>query len=343
MKPGLLKPIKPPDPPFQMTAIDYVGPFPRTPSENRYVLVITGMFTRWVTALALPIDYDSINCVFDHRRPAEITTNAIARSIDVAEQSQTEATDPDRNRTTGTEPFNIHQDMSTEVANNVIVEPQHKQTVSSGTTNTVEQQPVIQTEQQDLSNAHSLADTQPVVSKPPTPEKTYQKHKLDRNASLTSSTSKQSLKSTKTSTTAADNDDILQWCSQQMTSSNDRRNKSLTANGSSEQSQPIPAKLKGLKKQHRVIISDAKAADQCIKKLEKEQLLVFGQYLVKYQDEKETNTQGVIKLLPEHTDNGEYHDEQAFQAILNPYEIVSSKYEETVKKIVLPPNHGLSL
>ncbi|CAF1364926.1 unnamed protein product [Didymodactylos carnosus] len=109
MKPGLLKPIKPPDPPFQLIAIDYVGPLPRTPSENRYVLVNTGS-----PELHSAVDYDSINCVFDHRRPAEITTNAIARSIDVAEQSQTEATDPDRNRTTGTEPFNIHQDMSTE-------------------------------------------------------------------------------------------------------------------------------------------------------------------------------------------------------------------------------------
>ncbi|CAF1573552.1 unnamed protein product [Didymodactylos carnosus] len=53
-KPGLLHPITSPDGPFQMIAIDYVGPLPRTPSENRYVFPITDMFTRWVTAVALP-------------------------------------------------------------------------------------------------------------------------------------------------------------------------------------------------------------------------------------------------------------------------------------------------
>ncbi|CAF1500117.1 unnamed protein product, partial [Didymodactylos carnosus] len=53
-KPGLLHPITSPDGPFQMIAIDYVGPLPRTPSENRYVFAITDMFTRWVTAVALP-------------------------------------------------------------------------------------------------------------------------------------------------------------------------------------------------------------------------------------------------------------------------------------------------
>ncbi|CAF1157557.1 unnamed protein product [Didymodactylos carnosus] len=53
-KPGLLHPITSLDGPFQMIAIDYVGPLPRTPSENRYVFAITDMFTRWVTAVALP-------------------------------------------------------------------------------------------------------------------------------------------------------------------------------------------------------------------------------------------------------------------------------------------------
>ncbi|CAF1451460.1 unnamed protein product, partial [Didymodactylos carnosus] len=40
--------------PFQIIAIDFVGPLNRTPSENRYVLAITDLFTRWVTAVALP-------------------------------------------------------------------------------------------------------------------------------------------------------------------------------------------------------------------------------------------------------------------------------------------------
>jgi hypothetical protein len=53
-KTGLLHPITSTDGPFQMIAIDYVGPLPRTPSENRYVFAITDMFTRWVTAVALP-------------------------------------------------------------------------------------------------------------------------------------------------------------------------------------------------------------------------------------------------------------------------------------------------
>ncbi|CAF4594969.1 unnamed protein product, partial [Didymodactylos carnosus] len=35
-------------------AIDYVGPLNRSPSENRYVLAITDLSTRWVTAVALP-------------------------------------------------------------------------------------------------------------------------------------------------------------------------------------------------------------------------------------------------------------------------------------------------
>ncbi|CAF1569678.1 unnamed protein product [Didymodactylos carnosus] len=43
-KPGYLKPISPPEEPFQIIAIDYVGPLNRSPSENRYVLAITDLF-----------------------------------------------------------------------------------------------------------------------------------------------------------------------------------------------------------------------------------------------------------------------------------------------------------
>ncbi|CAF4427715.1 unnamed protein product, partial [Didymodactylos carnosus] len=53
-KTGYLKPISPPDGPFQIIAIEYVGPLNRSPSENRYVLAITDLFTRRVTVVALP-------------------------------------------------------------------------------------------------------------------------------------------------------------------------------------------------------------------------------------------------------------------------------------------------
>ncbi|CAF4415390.1 unnamed protein product [Didymodactylos carnosus] len=50
-KPGCIgmKSVSPPDGPFQIIAIDYVGPLNRSPSENRYVLAITDLLTRWVT------------------------------------------------------------------------------------------------------------------------------------------------------------------------------------------------------------------------------------------------------------------------------------------------------
>ena len=51
--PGLLHPIKPPDGPFQLTGIDYTGPFPVTPQGNKYVLTITDYFTKWVIAVPL--------------------------------------------------------------------------------------------------------------------------------------------------------------------------------------------------------------------------------------------------------------------------------------------------
>ena len=53
-KPGRLRSVPPPDGPFQAIGIDYCGPLPRTPSENRYVLVITDYFTRHVVAISLP-------------------------------------------------------------------------------------------------------------------------------------------------------------------------------------------------------------------------------------------------------------------------------------------------
>ena len=53
-RPGLLCPIEAPQGPNQLLGIDYCGPFPTTPDDNRYVLCITDYFTRFVTAVALP-------------------------------------------------------------------------------------------------------------------------------------------------------------------------------------------------------------------------------------------------------------------------------------------------
>ncbi|CAF4939684.1 unnamed protein product, partial [Rotaria sp. Silwood1] len=52
--PGLLHPIEAPGGPFQLIGIDYTGPFPTTPQENKYVLAITDYFTKWVIAIPLP-------------------------------------------------------------------------------------------------------------------------------------------------------------------------------------------------------------------------------------------------------------------------------------------------
>ena len=51
---GWLHTISPPDSPFQIIGIDYCGPMRSTPRGNKYVLVITGYFTRHVSAIPLP-------------------------------------------------------------------------------------------------------------------------------------------------------------------------------------------------------------------------------------------------------------------------------------------------
>ena len=53
-KHGYLRPIDPPQGPFLLIGVDYCGPLKCTPRDNQYVLVITGYFTRYVTAIALP-------------------------------------------------------------------------------------------------------------------------------------------------------------------------------------------------------------------------------------------------------------------------------------------------
>lgn len=40
--------------PWDMVAIDYVGPFPKTPRGNQYVLVITDVFTKYVEVIPVP-------------------------------------------------------------------------------------------------------------------------------------------------------------------------------------------------------------------------------------------------------------------------------------------------
>ena len=51
---GRLHTISPPDGPFQIIGIDYCGPLKTSPRGNKYVLVITDYFTRYVTAISLP-------------------------------------------------------------------------------------------------------------------------------------------------------------------------------------------------------------------------------------------------------------------------------------------------
>lgn len=56
---GHLSPIPPPPGPFQVLGIDFCGPFQSTPHGNKYVLVITDYYTRYVVAIPLP------NCTAD--------------------------------------------------------------------------------------------------------------------------------------------------------------------------------------------------------------------------------------------------------------------------------------
>ena len=53
-KPGQLHSFPPPEGPFQIIGIDFCGPLPQTPRDNKYVLVVTDYFTRHITAIPLP-------------------------------------------------------------------------------------------------------------------------------------------------------------------------------------------------------------------------------------------------------------------------------------------------
>jgi len=52
---GFLNPIPPPDGPNQLLGLDFCGPFPTTPQDNKYVLCITDYFTKFIVAMALPV------------------------------------------------------------------------------------------------------------------------------------------------------------------------------------------------------------------------------------------------------------------------------------------------
>ena len=52
-RPGQLRSIAPPEGPFQVIGIDYCGPLKITPRSNRYVLIITDYFTRYIVAVPL--------------------------------------------------------------------------------------------------------------------------------------------------------------------------------------------------------------------------------------------------------------------------------------------------
>jgi hypothetical protein len=53
-KVGKLHSVPPPDGPFQIIGMDFCGPLKTTPRGNKYVLVVTDYFTRYVTAIPLP-------------------------------------------------------------------------------------------------------------------------------------------------------------------------------------------------------------------------------------------------------------------------------------------------
>lgn len=53
-KAGHLHPIPPTDIPYSVISMDFCGPFSESPRENKFVLVISDLFTRHVTALATP-------------------------------------------------------------------------------------------------------------------------------------------------------------------------------------------------------------------------------------------------------------------------------------------------
>ena len=52
--PGFLRPILPDSTPFSMIGMDFCGPFPESPQGNKYILVISDLFTHYTIAVPLP-------------------------------------------------------------------------------------------------------------------------------------------------------------------------------------------------------------------------------------------------------------------------------------------------
>jgi len=62
-KAGHLHPIPPTDIPYSVISMDFCGPFIESPRENKFVLVISDLFTRHVTAIATPNNSAEITAI----------------------------------------------------------------------------------------------------------------------------------------------------------------------------------------------------------------------------------------------------------------------------------------
>ncbi|CAF3084335.1 unnamed protein product [Rotaria socialis] len=62
-KSGHLQPIPPVAIPLSVTGMDFCGPFAESPRENKYVLVVTDLFTHFVTAIPLPTNTAGITAL----------------------------------------------------------------------------------------------------------------------------------------------------------------------------------------------------------------------------------------------------------------------------------------
>ena len=66
-KAGHLHPIPPTDIPYSVISMDFCGPFIESPRGNRFVLVISDLFTRHVTAIATPNNTAEITAITLYR------------------------------------------------------------------------------------------------------------------------------------------------------------------------------------------------------------------------------------------------------------------------------------
>jgi len=79
---GKLRPISPPELPFDLVGIDHLGPFHPSPSENRHIIVAIDYFSKWVEAAAVPdtsadgvIDFVERNIIHRHGHPSRILSD----------------------------------------------------------------------------------------------------------------------------------------------------------------------------------------------------------------------------------------------------------------------------